>query len=70
MRHSETDTERRGVHAQAHISVCPNQEMHLRIGNVCLHLCKHDFRELAKAVMNAVATADDSERSAILGALH
>lgn len=58
------------VHAAAHISLCPNEQMHLRIGNVCLHLCRRDFCHLARAVMDALANIEASERRAIVGDVH
>jgi hypothetical protein len=65
---SDPDSER--LHANAHISICPNQQMHLRVGNVCLHLCRRDFCQLAKAVMETLTTLEAGERRAILGESH
>lgn len=54
------------THARAHVSVCPNQQMHLRVGNVCLHLCRHDFRQLANAVIEAMAALEAGQSRAIV----
>ncbi len=64
--HAGTD----GVHATVHIAICPNQQLHLRIGSACLHLCRKDFVQLAKAVMETMTTLEADERKAILGEVH
>lgn len=75
MQHSEAHSATHGagpgaIHAHAHITLCPEQEMHVRIGNVCLHLCRRDFCHLARAVMDALATMSAAERRSIIGDVH
>lgn len=38
------------VHAEVHIDVCPNDVLHVKIGSICLHLCREDFLQLARAL--------------------
>jgi hypothetical protein len=42
------------AHIDAHIDLCPDHSFHLKVGNVCLHLCRKDFLQLARAVAGAV----------------
>lgn len=58
------------VHAHTHIALCPNEQLHVRVGNVCLHLCRRDFCQLARAVMDTLATMEMTERKAIIGDAH
>src|SRR5687768_4049178 len=41
-------------HIEAHVDLCPDHSFHMKIGNVCLHLCRKDFLQLARAVAQAV----------------
>ena len=41
-------------HIEAHIDLCPDHSFHMKVGNVCLHLCRKDFLQLARAVARAV----------------
>jgi hypothetical protein len=43
------------LHAEVHIDLCPNDSLHITIGNICLHLCQQDFLQLAQAVQEAMA---------------
>ncbi len=64
-------SEARGCgHVHAHVSICPDDQMHLRVGNVCLHLCRRDFCQLAREVMNTVAKMDAAERRLVVGEIH
>jgi hypothetical protein len=47
LKHHTTDEE---VHVDVHIDLCPNDVLHIKIGNLCLHLCQQDFLQLAHAV--------------------
>lgn len=38
------------VHAEVHIHVCPNDVLHVKIGNICFHLCRKDFLQLARTI--------------------
>jgi len=40
-------------HIEAHIDLCPDHSFHLKVGNVCLHLCQEDFLQLAHAIARA-----------------
>lgn len=40
------------VHVEVHIDLCPNDVLHIKIGNICLHLCRQDFLQLAQAVQH------------------
>jgi hypothetical protein len=48
--HHPTDRE---LHTEVHIDLCPNDVLHIKIGNICLHLCRPDFLQLAQAVRAA-----------------
>ncbi|MCS6926264.1 MAG: hypothetical protein NZ578_10245 [Candidatus Binatia bacterium] len=48
------------VHVEVHIDLCPNDVLHIKIGNICLHLCRQDFLQLAQAVQH---TAEHITRS-------
>jgi hypothetical protein len=41
------------LHTEVHIDLCPNDSLHITIGNICLHLCQQDFLQLAQAVREA-----------------
>lgn len=41
------------LHTEVHIDLCPNDSLHITIGNICLHLCQQDFLQLAQAVLEA-----------------
>lgn len=41
-------------HVEAHIDLCPDHRFHMKVGNVCLHLCRKDFLQLARAIVRAV----------------
>jgi hypothetical protein len=43
----------RELHAEVHIDLCPDDVLHVKIGNICLHLCRQDFLQLAQAVRAA-----------------
>lgn len=47
------------LHVEVHIDLCPNDVLHVTIGNICLHLCRKDFLQLAQAVQ---AAADQMTR--------
>jgi hypothetical protein len=57
LKHHPTDEE---VHVEVHIDLCPNDVLHIKIGNICLHLCRQDFLQLAQAVQH---TAEQITRS-------
>jgi hypothetical protein len=38
------------THVEVHIDLCPNDVLHIKIDNICLHLCRQDFLQLAHAV--------------------
>lgn len=38
------------LHTEVHIDLCPNDSLHITIGNICLQLCQQDFLQLAQAV--------------------
>ncbi len=42
------------AHTEVHIDLCPNDSLHITIGNICLHLCQEDFLQLARAVREAM----------------
>jgi hypothetical protein len=42
------------AHIEAHIDLCPDHSFHMKVGNVCLHLCRKDFLQLARAIVRAV----------------
>jgi hypothetical protein len=48
------------LHVEVHIDLCPNDVLHVTIGNICLHLCRKDFLQLAQAVQ---AAADQMTRT-------
>ncbi|MEW6296593.1 MAG: hypothetical protein AB1671_02485 [Thermodesulfobacteriota bacterium] len=54
--HDAADT----LHTEVHIDICPNDVLHVKIGNICLHLCRKDFLQLARAVAEAAAQVSDS----------
>jgi hypothetical protein len=56
-------------HIEAHIDLCPDHSFHMKVGNVCLHLCRKDFLKLARAVARAV-TPDDAIANAENKNLH
>ncbi len=37
-------------HTEVHITLCPNNSIHIKIDNICLHLCRHDFLRLARTL--------------------
>lgn len=47
LKHHPTDED---VHVDVYIDLCPNDVLHIKIGNLCLHLCRQDFLQLAQAV--------------------
>jgi len=55
-----------------HIALCPDDVLHLTVGNVCLHLCRQDFLRLAQALSEAAAqmTAADATPKATKESLH
>jgi hypothetical protein len=57
LKHHTTDE---AVHVEVHIDLCPNDVLHIKIGNICLHLCRQDFLQLAQAVQH---TAEQITRS-------
>lgn len=48
------------VHVEVHIDLCPNDVLHIKIGNICVHLCRQDFLQLVQAVQH---TAEQITRS-------
>lgn len=42
------------LHTEVHIDLCPNDSLHITIGNICLHLCQEDFFQLARAVRDVM----------------
>ena len=47
LKHHPADEE---IHIDVHIDLCPSDVLHIKIGNICLHLCRQDFLQLAQAV--------------------
>ncbi len=41
------------LHTEVHVSLCPNDAVHLKIDNICLHLCRQDLVHLARALGEA-----------------
>ncbi len=42
------------AHIEAHVDLCPDHKLHMKVGNIGLHLCRKDFLQLAQAIVKAV----------------
>jgi len=39
---------------EAHIDMCPDHSLHMKVGNICLDLCRKDFLQLVCTIVRAV----------------
>lgn len=42
------------LRTEVHTDLCPNDSLHITVGNICLHLCQQDFPQLAPAAREAM----------------
>lgn len=58
------------LHAEVHIDMCANDVLHIKIGNICLHLCRKDFLQLARVLAEAAAQLSASSLAVGTGKGH